>query len=122
MSLDDLDPHLTAPKRLAALGILSAAKKVEFGYLREQLQLSDSDLSKQLKVLTDAGYATSNRTGKGKTRTSWFEITSRGSQALSAHAVALLALLNHTKQEIPDAGDEKLVTPSVAHDVASRPA
>lgn len=93
MSLEDLDPHLTAPKRLAALGILSAAKKVEFGYLRDQLQLSDSDLSKQLKVLTDAGYATSTRTGKGKTRASWFAITGDGSAALTRHAAALQALL-----------------------------
>ena len=75
MSLEDLDPNLTVPKRLAAMGILSAAKKVEFSYLRDQLQLSDSDLSKQLKVLTDAGYVTSTRTGKGKTRASWFSIT-----------------------------------------------
>lgn len=93
MSLDDLDPHLTAPKRLAALGILSAAKKVEFSYLREQLQLSDSDLSKQLKVLTDAGYVTSTRTGKGKTRASWFSITDVGANALALHAQALQALL-----------------------------
>ena len=66
MSIDALDPHLTAPKRLAALAILDAVAKAEFSYLRE-LGLSDSDLSKQLKVLTDAGYATSKRTGKGKT-------------------------------------------------------
>lgn len=93
MSLGDLDPHLTAPKRLAAMGILSAAKKVEFGYLREQLQLSDSDLSKQLKVLTDAGYASSVRTGKGKTRASWFSITEEGAAALYAHAQVLQALV-----------------------------
>ena len=93
MSLDDLDPHLTVPKRLAAMGILSAAKRVEFGYLREQLQLSDSDLSKQLKVLTEAGYATSLRTGKGKSRASWFSITAEGLSALDSHALALQSLL-----------------------------
>ena len=93
MSLDDLDPNLTTPKRLAAMGILSAARKVEFGYLRDQLQLSDSDLSKQLKVLADAGYLTTKRTGKGKTRASWFSITTQGKQALQAHAAALQGLL-----------------------------
>lgn len=93
MSLDDLDSNLTAPKRLAAMGILSAARKVEFGYLRDQLQLSDSDLSKQLKVLADAGYLTTKRTGKGKTRASWFSITTEGKQALAAHAAALQELL-----------------------------
>lgn len=102
MSLGDLDPHLTAPKRLAAMGILSAAKKVEFGYLRDQLQLSDSDLSKQLKVLTDAGYATSVRTGKGKTRASWFSITKEGDAALQAHANALQALLQPPPAPVVD--------------------
>ena len=93
MSLDELNPHLVSPKRLAALGILSSAKRVEFAYLRDQLDLSDSDLSKQLKVLADAGYVTSTRTGKGTTRTSWFEITPDGRKALKSHAKALQALL-----------------------------
>ena len=114
MSLGDLDSHLTAPKRLAALGILSAAKKVEFGYLREQLQLSDSDLSKQLKVLTDAGYATSVRTGKGKTRASWFSITKDGSTALNAHAQALQALLQPPPPVASDAGAEGLAPDEVS--------
>lgn len=105
MSLSALDPHLTAPKRLAAMGILSAAKKVEFGYLREQLRLSDSDLSKQLKVLTDAGYATSTRTGKGKTRASWFSITKEGAAALDAHARALQALLQPPAPAVSEAVD-----------------
>lgn len=101
MSLTDLDPHLTAPKRLAALGIISATRRVEFGYLRDQLRLSDSDLSKQLKVLTEAGYVTSTRTGKGKTRASWFSITREGAAALDRHAAALQALL---KPGLPVAG------------------
>ncbi len=93
MGLEDLDQNLTAPKRLAAMGILAAAKRVEFGYLREQLELTDSDLSKQLKVLLDAGYVTSKRTGKGPTRTSWFTATADGRRALDRHAKALQKLL-----------------------------
>ena len=93
MSIDALDPHLTAPKRLAALAILDAVARAEFSYLRDQLGLSDSDLSKQLKVLTDAGYATSKRTGKGKTRASWFQVTPAGTAALSAHRSALQSIL-----------------------------
>lgn len=102
MSLDELDQNLTAAKRLAAMGILAAATKVEFGYLRDQLQLSDSDLSKQLKVLADAGYVTSSRTGKAKTRTSWFSATPAGRTALEAHAAALQRLAKPTARPIPD--------------------
>lgn len=93
MTLGDLDPLLVPPKRLAAIGILAAAKKVEFGFLRDQLELSDSDLSKQLKALGDAGYLTSERTGKGPTRKSWFMITEAGRAGLGAHADALRRLV-----------------------------
>jgi DNA-binding MarR family transcriptional regulator len=93
VSLTDLDENLTAPKRLAAMGLLASATRVEFSYLRDQLQLSDSDLSKQLKVLIDAGYLTTKRTGKGKTRASWFSITPTGRHALDRHADALRRLL-----------------------------
>jgi DNA-binding MarR family transcriptional regulator len=93
MSLDDLDQHLTAPKRLAAMGLLASANRIEFSYLRDQLQVTDSDLSKQLRVLHDAGYVTSTRTGKGPTRASWFSITTAGRAALERHAAALRRLL-----------------------------
>lgn len=93
MSLDELDPNLVAPKRLAAMGILAAVRRVEFAYIRDQLDLTDSDMSKQLKVLSDAGYVTSKRTGKAATRTSWFSITREGRRALSSHAAALQRLL-----------------------------
>jgi len=75
------------------MGLLAAASKAEFSYLRDQLDLTDSDLSKQLKVLAEAGYVTSVRTGKGKTRASWFSITKQGNAALNDHAAALQELL-----------------------------
>lgn len=102
MSLEALDPLLVVPKRLAAMGLLAAARKAEFSYLRDQLQLTDSDLSKQLKVLTDAGYLTSKRTGKGKTRASWFSITNDGKLALDRHAAALQQLLEPTVAATPE--------------------
>ena len=101
MSLDDLDENLTTPKRLAAMALLASAKRVEFSYLRDQLQLTDSDLSEQLKVLLDAGYLTSKRTGKGTTRVSWFTITPTGRTALTRHAEALRQLLEPTPPPKP---------------------
>ncbi len=110
MSLDALNVHLTAPKRLAAMGLLASAKRVEFSYLRDHLELGDSDLSKQLKVLIDAGYVTSKRTGKGKTRASWFSITSEGQTALDSHADALRQLLSPA----PPPVSESLLSPDAA--------
>lgn len=94
MSLGSLNPVLVPPKRLAALGMLEVAKEIEFGFLRDHLEVSDSDLSKQLKALSDAGYVTSRRTGRGRTRRSWFAITDDGRAALAEHADALRALIS----------------------------
>ncbi|MFV0257642.1 MAG: transcriptional regulator [Acidimicrobiales bacterium] len=103
MSLDELDPVLTPPKRLAALGVLDVSRRVEFSFLRDHLGLSDSDLSKQLKALTDAGYAESRRTGRGRSRTTWFSVTDKGSAALATHAAALRSLVTPPAPPAADA-------------------
>lgn len=96
MSLDDVDPVLTAPKRLAAMGMLVNAKEVEFAFIRDHLGLSDSDLSKQLGALAEAGYATSRKTGKARTRKTWLRSTDAGEAALERHVAALNALVEDT--------------------------
>lgn len=93
MSLADLDPVLVQPKRLAALGMLMNTKEAEFSYLRDHLQLSDSDLSKQMSALVAADYVTVRKTGKGRTRSTWFARTERGETAANAHVAALRALV-----------------------------
>ena len=93
MTLDAVDPILTPPKRLAAMGILAGARSVEFAFIRDHLGLSDSDLSKQMRALTEAGYATSTKRGTGRHRTTWFRATAPGRKALSAHVAALNALV-----------------------------
>ncbi|MEZ5375754.1 MAG: transcriptional regulator [Acidimicrobiales bacterium] len=93
MSLDDLDPLLTQPKRLAALGVLANSKNTEFAFLREVLGLSDSDLSKQMSALTEAGYVTVKKTGRGRDRQTWFKITKDGRSAMQGHVDALNALV-----------------------------
>ncbi len=94
MSLDDLDPLLTQPKRLAALGVLANSKNTEFAFLREVLTISDSDLSKQMSALTEAGYVTVKKTGRGRNRQTWFKITDAGRSAVHAHVAALNALVD----------------------------
>jgi len=94
MSLDAIDPVLTAPKRLAALGVLANSSHTEFAFLRAHLDLSDSDLSKQMSALADADYLTVKKTGRGRERQTWFRITKLGRLALVAHVHALRALVD----------------------------
>lgn len=95
MSLNDIDPLLTQPKRLAALGVLAKSSYTEFSFLRDTLSLKDPDLSKQMSALVDAGYATSRKTGRGKQRQTWFRITGSGRTALKLHVQALRALVEN---------------------------
>ncbi len=93
MSLEDLDPVIHAPKRLAAMAILAKSDAVEFAFLREQLDVSDSDLSKQMKQLVDAGYVASSKDRKGRGGTRWFRITKEGKTAFTRHVGALRAVV-----------------------------
>lgn len=93
MRLDSVDQLLTNPKRLATLGVAANSEEVEFAFLRDVLELNDSDLSKQMGALVTAGYVTAKKTGKGRTRKTWFTITSTGRSALNAHISALNALV-----------------------------
>ena len=93
MTLGDLDSVLSAPKRLGIMAMLDAAKSVEFSFLREQLGLSDSDLSKQMSVLCDAGYARMRKTGHGRGSTTWFSVTREGKRAFETHVKALKELI-----------------------------
>ena len=93
MSLNELDPLLSTPKKLAAIGMLANATQVEFAFIREHLELSDSDLSKQMRALTEAGYVKAKKTGQGPTRKTWFRCTAAGRKAMHSHLAALNALV-----------------------------
>ena len=93
MNVADLDPVIHAPKRLGAMAILASAKWVEFSFLREQLDVSDSDLSKQMAALTDAGYAKVRKNGHGRGSTTWFAVTPDGRRAFDGHVAALRSLV-----------------------------
>lgn len=94
MSLDRLDPLLSTPKKLAAIGMLAGAKEVEFAFVRDHLGLSDSDLSKQMSALVAAGYVVAKKTGRGRNRRTWYSITRAGTAAMKAHVAALNALVH----------------------------
>lgn len=104
MSLGALDPLLVAPKRLAALGVLANSSSTEFAFLRSVLDLSDSDLSKQMSALTQAGYATVGKTGRGRQRQTWYRITEPGRRALDQHIGALNALVRDAPSAPAPAG------------------
>lgn len=92
MSLSELDPLLSSPKRLRLLAILRASSWAEFGFLHDSLEIAKADLSKQMSTLVEANYATSKRVGGRRGGTTWFRITSEGRTAYDLHVKALRTL------------------------------
>ncbi|MBC2934291.1 MULTISPECIES: transcriptional regulator [unclassified Nocardioides] len=93
MSLGDLDPVLHAPKRLIAMAVLANTEYATFRFLKEQLDLTDSDLSKQMSALESAGYVKVNKRGRGPGSATTYTMTRPGDRAYRAHRAALYALL-----------------------------
>lgn len=87
------DAVVHAPQRLQICAMLARGGEVEFGVLREGLDVSDATLSKHLKTLTEVGYVELRRVqrAKGQART-WVTLTPAGSQALRGHFAFLQSL------------------------------
>jgi len=91
------DEVVHAPQRLRIMALLVAvAGQVEFGAVRDVLDVADSVLSKHLKVPHDAGYLELCKpTGQGRVRT-WVQLTAAGRQAYTAHVAALREIVGST--------------------------
>lgn len=93
MTPHDLDETLQAPYRLRTMALLNSASSIEFSAIREMLDVSDSVLSKHLKVLADATYIRLDKPqGRGRVRT-WVTLTDTGRDAYVAHVSALRAII-----------------------------
>lgn len=88
------DETIHSPNRLRICAALSAARQVEFATLERGLGVSKSLLSKQLRVLIDAGYVVVERKPQpfGRPRT-WVGLTSAGRRAYRNHVAALRKII-----------------------------
>jgi len=91
--IEGLDPVIHPPKRLAAMALLAHASDADFGFLRDHLGVTDSDLSKQMAVLTEAGYVETRKHGHGRGSVTSFKITKAGRKAYKDYRTALGKLL-----------------------------
>jgi len=87
--MQQLDTAIHAPNRLKICAILSTSSEIDFKLIKEQLQVSDSVLSKHLKVLQEAKYILLiKRSEFGRQRT-WIALTQHGKRAFASHIAAL---------------------------------
>ena len=87
------DPFIHPITRLSICGLLAAgANWVEFAALRDAAGISDSVLSKQSRVLEEAGYVEVRKGAVGRRPRTWFRLTAEGRRAVQGHLAWLAQL------------------------------
>ena len=82
MNKAKFDTVIHAPNRLQICALLDSTKELEFQIIREQLDVSDSVLSKHLKVLEDANYIRLIKKTEFTRQRTWLSLTSLGKKLL----------------------------------------
>jgi DNA-binding MarR family transcriptional regulator len=90
----ELDDVVHQRVRLGILAVLAEAKRAEFGYLRDALDLSDGNLSRHIQVLEEAGLVTVEKGYEGRRPRTWVSATRRGRAALDAELRSLRELIS----------------------------
>jgi DNA-binding MarR family transcriptional regulator len=94
MSVEARFDELIHPStRLSIVALLASADWIDFAFVRDRLELSDSALSKQFTTLEDAGYVSIERPVADKRRRVRARLTPAGKLAFEGHVAALQAVL-----------------------------
>jgi DNA-binding MarR family transcriptional regulator len=82
--------------RLGIMSILLVNEVVDFGTLKEQLQLTDGNMASHLAALEKAEYISITKQFVGKKPNTTYTVTAEGKKAFSAHLDALEQLIQKT--------------------------
>ena len=92
-----LDDVVHQRVRLGILTVLSEADAVDFGYLKDTLDLTDGNLSRHLSVLEDADLVEIRKGFEGKRPRTWVKATKQGRATLAEYLATLQALIDRAK-------------------------
>ncbi len=96
MSQAKFDELIHAPTRLGIVSLLAAAEWADFKFIRDELGLSDSALSKQLTALETAGYVEIRKSFVGKRPRTSARLTRSGRNAFLMHVQALQQIIDRS--------------------------
>ena len=88
-STPKFDELIHSPTRLAIVALLAATEWADFRFIRDEVGLSDSALSKQLTTLENAGYVAIRKWFVGKRPRTSARLTREGRAAFAGHVAAL---------------------------------
>jgi DNA-binding MarR family transcriptional regulator len=84
-----LDETVHQRVRLGILAVLGEATECTFTTVREELELTDGNLSRHLRVLEQAGLVQIRKGYEGRRPCTWVGLTRNGHKALRAELAAL---------------------------------
>jgi DNA-binding MarR family transcriptional regulator len=93
MTSPRFDELIHPSTRLSIVALLAAVDWVDFAFVRDELGLSDSALSKQLSTLEEAGYVAIERPLTDRRRRVRARLTPAGRKAFEGHVAALRAIV-----------------------------
>jgi DNA-binding MarR family transcriptional regulator len=93
-----LDDTVHQRVRLGILTIAHEARRVEFSYLRDNLELTAGNLSQHLAVLEGAGLISIEKGYAGKRARTWVTLTKAGQAALAEEITQLKLLISQIER------------------------
>lgn len=88
-----LDDAVHQRTRLGILAVLCDGGRADFAYLRDTLELTDGNLSRNIARLEDAGYVRVDKVHEGRRPRTWLTVTPSGRTALNAEIAALREII-----------------------------
>jgi DNA-binding MarR family transcriptional regulator len=83
--------------RLKIMAFLASLEKADFIALRQELDLTDGNLSTHLRTLEEAGYIGVTKEFVERKTRSWYQITPEGLNAFQDYVKAMQNILNKYK-------------------------
>ncbi|MGP3987629.1 winged helix-turn-helix domain-containing protein [Streptomyces sp. 3N207] len=87
-----LEPLLQSPVRFSVMAALASAERLEFRFVRDVVEVSDSALSKQSAALEEAGLVEVEKGYFGKRPRTWLKATGEGRKVFEEHCAGLQAI------------------------------
>lgn len=105
--MEDMDRAFESRVRLGIMSMLVVDESIDFGTLRDRLQVTDGNLASHLAALEKAGYLEVHKRFIGRKPNTCYRPTSAGRQAFVRHLEALERLIKDAEAmvRIPNASN-----------------
>ncbi len=90
----ELDEAIHQPVRLSLMALLAQSERVDFAFLRDYLELGDSNLSRHLSALESLDYINIEKVFEGKRGRTWVSLSAAGREAFAQHVRVLRQIVD----------------------------